>query len=146
MDKDRALHIAEMVASQCLAGRVRRLNRVITGLYDRALRPHGIKVNQASILVSLLVGGEASPGEIGSRLQMEKSTISRTLDRMNNYGWVEISGSGPGQTVRITELGRQLMVDIHGEWQHAQSRAMELLGKEGAESLAMIVGRLQEGR
>jgi|GEM_PF-1598412 len=63
MENESALQAAEIVAGQCLAGRARRLNRVITGLYDRALRPYGIKVNQ----IGLLVRGEAGPGEVGAR-------------------------------------------------------------------------------
>jgi len=146
MDNEQAVRVAETVAGQCLAGRVRRLNRVVTNLYDRALHPYGIKINQASILVSLLARGEASPGEIGARLQMEKSTVSRTLDRMRNSGWVEIDGTGPGQTVRVTEAGRQLMVESHEAWQSAQTAARKLLGEEGAQSLAAIADRLAQDR
>ncbi|WP_162604713.1 MarR family winged helix-turn-helix transcriptional regulator [Geomonas edaphica] len=122
---------------------MRRLNRVITGLYDRALQPHGIKINQASILVFLLVNGDASPGEIGARLQMEKSTVSRTVDRMAKSGWIQVSGKGPGQTVRVTESGRQLMVDCHEQWTEAQQRASALLGEEGASSLKAMADRLR---
>ncbi len=122
---------------------MRRLNRVITGLYDRALQPHGIKINQASILVFLLVNGDASPGEIGARLQMEKSTVSRTIDRMAKSGWIQVSGKGPGQTVLVTESGRQLMVDCHEQWTEAQQRALALLGEEGASSLKTIADRLR---
>ncbi|WP_173199980.1 MarR family winged helix-turn-helix transcriptional regulator [Geobacter sp. SVR] len=146
MDKDRATDVAELIASQCLAGRVRRLNRVVTNLYDRALQPYGIKINQANILISLLVQGETRPGEIGSRLQMEKSTVSRTLDRMKKSGWIETNGTGPGQTVRITEAGRQLMVDTHDAWQHAQRKATELLGEDGAQAILAIVKRLRQAR
>jgi DNA-binding MarR family transcriptional regulator len=144
MEKDQANAIAEIVASRCLAGRVRLLNRVITNVYDRALQPYGIKINQANILVSLLVRGEASPGEIGTRLQMEKSTVSRTLDRMRSNGWVEIIGTGPGQTVRVTESGKELLVATHDAWQDAQTRATELLGEDGAQSLMMTVKRLKQ--
>jgi len=144
MDKDSALKVGEMVASQCLAGRVRRLNRVITNLYDRALQPYGITVNQANVLVSLLVQGEASPGEIGVRLQMEKSTISRTLVRMKASGWVAVSGGGPRQTVHITDSGRQLMLDTHEAWQNAQRSAQELLGEDGVASLVQAVDRLRQ--
>lgn len=138
-----ANELAELVASQCLAGRARRLNRVITNVYDRALQPHGIKINQASILVFLLAYGDASPGEIGARLQMEKSTVSRTIDRMEKSGWISVEGKGPGQTVRVTELGRQLMVDCHEQWKEAQQKAFDLLGKEGASSLMQIADRLK---
>jgi DNA-binding MarR family transcriptional regulator len=141
--KDGANEIAELVAAECLAGRARRLNRVITNLYDRALQPHGIKINQASILVFLLAHGDARPTAIGARLQMEKSTVSRTIDRMEKNGWVAVEGKGPGQTVRATDLGRQLMIDCHDQWKAAQQKAFDLLGEEGATSLKQIADRLK---
>ena len=146
MDKDRAYEIAQLVAEQCLAGRVRRLNRVVSNLYDRALQPYGIKINQASVLVLLLVLGDSSPSEIGSRLQMEKSTVSRTIDRMKKSGWVEVHGAAAGQAVSITDLGKQLMVDSHDQWQSAQNKALELLGEDSAQSLRLMTERLKEGR
>lgn len=138
-----AKEIAELVASQCLAGRARRLSRVITSLYDRALQPYGIKINQASILIFLLVNGDASPSEIGARLQMEKSTVSRTIDRMEKSGWIAVEVKGPGQTVKVTDLGRQLTVDCHEQWKEAQQKAFDLLGDEGAASLKHIADRLK---
>jgi len=138
-----ANRIAEIVAAQCLAGRTRRLNRVITSLYDRALQPYGIKINQASVLVFLLTYGDASPSEIASRLQMEKSTVSRTIDRMEKNGWITVEGKGPGQTVRVTDLGRQMLVDCHEQWLEAQQKAFDLLGEEGAASLKNIADRLR---
>jgi DNA-binding MarR family transcriptional regulator len=146
MDNDRAQEVAAIVAGKCLAGRIRLLNRVVTNLYDRALQPFGIKINQANILVSLLVGGESSPGQIGNRLQMEKSTVSRTLDRMRKSGWIEVTGTGPGQLVRITASGRELMVATHDAWETAQQKALELLGEEGAQSLLKTAERLKRKR
>jgi len=143
IDKTNAYEIAQLLANQCLAGRVRRLNRVVSNLYDRALQPYGIKMNQASVLVFLLVHGDASPNEIGSGLQMEKSTVSRTIDRMKKSGWLEVDGTGPGQTVRVTALGKQLMVDAHDQWQYAQNKALELLGEDGAASLNKLTARLR---
>jgi DNA-binding MarR family transcriptional regulator len=144
MTNDRAYEIAELVAKQCLAGRVRRLNRVLSNLYDRALQPHGIKINQSTVLIYLLVHGDSNPCEIGAYLQMEKSTVSRTIERMKKSGWVEVDGSGPGQTVRVTDLGRQLMVDSHEQWQSAQSKALELLGEDGAISLISMAERVKQ--
>lgn len=144
MDEDKAYKVGKVVASQCLAGRVRRLNRVITNLYDRALQPYGITVNQANVLVSLLAQGAASPGELGARLQMEKSTISRTLDRMKTSGWIAVIGTGPRQSVGITDSGKQLMLDTHEAWQNAQMSARELLGDDAFLSLLKTVDRLRQ--
>ena len=146
MANDKAHEIAKIVATECLAGRIRRLNRVLSNLYDRALQPYGIKINQSTVLIFLLVHGDSSPSEIGAYLQMEKSTVSRTIDRMKKSGWVEVNGTGSGQTVQATDLGKQLMVDSHDQWQSAQNKALELLGEDGANSLISMAERVKQER
>ncbi len=50
-----AKHVQSMidkVASECVAVRLRMLNRVITNIYDDALRPLDLKVSQMNILVA----------------------------------------------------------------------------------------------
>lgn len=140
-----ANELASIIGNECLAGRVRRLSRVITNIYDRALQPFGLKINQASILVVLSLNGEASPGAIGKRLHMEKSTVSRTIERMRKNGWLEIVGTGAGasQILRITPLGEQLLIDSHSQWKYAQQKAVELLGDEGARAVCSLAERIR---
>ena len=40
----------EAIATSCIAGRMRLLNRVVTNLYDDALRPFGVRLSQGSVL------------------------------------------------------------------------------------------------
>ena len=42
--------VADLIASECLAVRVRMLNRTITGIYDQALRSLGLTIGQLNIL------------------------------------------------------------------------------------------------
>jgi hypothetical protein len=41
----------DLIAQDCIAVRMRLLNRVVTKIYDDALRPLGIKTSQLNILV-----------------------------------------------------------------------------------------------
>ena len=84
---------ADLIASECLAVRVRLLSRTITGIYDEALRPLGLTVGQMNILVVVAKRGPVSPGEVARRLNMEKSTVSRNIDRMAKRGWLTVSES-----------------------------------------------------
>jgi DNA-binding MarR family transcriptional regulator len=140
-----ASELALIIGNECLAGRVRRLNRVVTNVYDRALKPFGLTINQASILVMLSINGEATPGDIGNRLQMEKSTVSRNVDRMRKSGWVEdvADGAGPAQILKITPSGQKLLLDSHSQWKSAQAKALELLGEDGAAALHLLADRIR---
>lgn len=82
--------VVERMACECLAARVRILNRAITGLYDDALRPFGVKISQMNILVVAAKLGVARPGRICEILHMDASTLSRNAERMLAQGWLEV--------------------------------------------------------
>src|SRR3954451_12375489 len=42
--------LVDRIAGECIAVRVRLINRVVTAIYDEALRPFGLRVSQANIL------------------------------------------------------------------------------------------------
>ena len=51
---------ADLIAGECLAVRVRLLNRTITGIYDGALRPLSMTVGQLNILFTVAKLGPIS--------------------------------------------------------------------------------------
>jgi DNA-binding MarR family transcriptional regulator len=96
---------------------------VITNLYDAVLKPFGITVNQTTILAMLTLVGKARPGEIGRQLHVEKSTISRNLERMRKNGWIAVAtgNGGPARVVTVTPAGRELLAALCPEWEKAQA-------------------------
>ena len=98
----------ETIATSCIAGRLRLLNRVITNLYDDALRPLGIKLSQGNILAITAKLGVARPAQVCDILELDTSTLSRTVDRMVDNGWLEILPDDDGRShpFRLTDEGR----------------------------------------
>lgn len=139
-----ATALAETIAGQCLAVRVRLLNRVVSNLYDHALRPLGITTSQMNILVVVAKGGKMRPGAIARILHMEKSTLSRNLERMHKRGWVAITPGEVGRSLEatLTPAGGELLQQALPRWQEAQARAGELIGEEGRECLLQITRRV----
>ena len=99
----------DRMASECLAARVRILNRAITSLYDAALRPLGVKVSQMNILVVTAKLGVARPGQICDILQMDASTLSRNAERMVAQGWLEVVSGDDARTqpLQVTKQGHE---------------------------------------
>ena len=128
--------VALEMGEECIGARVRLLNRVITNLYDNAFRPLGITTNQMSVLISMLKGF-STPGEIGNYLQMEKSTLSRNLDRMRKSGWLEIlqGEDGRSQRLQMTPKGSKVVEQSLPLWRSAQKEAKQILGENGAASI-----------
>ena len=120
--------------------RVRLLDRVITKIYDDCLRRHGLRATQMNILVAVSLMRTASPSEIERRLCLDKSTVSRNVDRIERRGWVECVPAKDGRThhLQLTALGAKLLTKAEPTWQQAQKKAMSLLGKDGLAALARI--------
>jgi DNA-binding MarR family transcriptional regulator len=125
--------IVKRIADECLATRVRILNRAITSLYDDALRPFGVKVSQLNILVVTAKLGVARPARICDILHMDASTLSRNADRMAARGWLEVIAGDDARTqpLRVTKLGMRLLVRAAPSWEKAQAKAHALLGDSG---------------
>ncbi len=138
----------EAVSRECIANKVRLLNRAVTAIYDEALRPHGLKISQMSVLVTVSVLGRASPGAVGRKLHMEKSTLSRNVDRMRARGWLDAAATEDGRTTElfVTAAGRRLLRKVHRAWSTAQERAAEILGEQGVRGITRTVASLTERR
>ncbi len=137
---------AEMIAGECLAVRVRALNRAVTALYDEALRPHGLRVGQLNLLVAVARMGTARPGDLCRVLRMEKSTLSRDVEVMRRNGWLEVAdGRRAGPPPAAVARGHALLERVVPAWRQAQEQARRLLGDEGSEAVLALARRLQAG-
>jgi DNA-binding MarR family transcriptional regulator len=123
----------DTMARECFAVRVRLLNRVITNLYDEALRPLGLKVSQMNILVVTAKLGLADPARVCKLLQLDTSTLSRNVERMRARGWLQAVSSPDARAhpFRLTAAGERLLRRAAPVWEQAQEKAADLLGKEG---------------
>ncbi len=131
---------ADLIAGECLAVRVRMLNRTITAIYDDALRPLGLTAGQLNVLVVIAKRGPISPGEVARRLNMEKSTVSRNIERMRKNGWLTVTAAASSrkQHLTLTRQGKTLLEKSVPAWDEAQTRARAVLGRRGAESIHSV--------
>src|SRR5881275_1971740 len=120
----------DKVASECVAVRLRMLNRVITNIYDDALRSLDLKVSQMNILVAAAKMGTARPVEVCQYLHLDVSTLSRNVDRMKARGWLEVvpGDDGRSQPFRLTPKGRKLPEKAVPAWSQAQQEVTRILG------------------
>lgn len=136
--KKQAKDIAEQMSQECVARRLRQVNRTITRLYDEALRPHGLTVNQLNILAVIISERQIQPGRLGQSLGMEKSTVSRTIDRMEKKGWLKVAQGKDSRTqlLTVTQKGRQLLLSVTPVWDNLQAGV--LTNSDGGNLLQML--------
>ena len=131
---------ASQLNQACMADKFRLLNRVITQLYDEALRPTGMTTSQMNILVVVAKYGEASPQQVGEWLHMEKSTLSRNVRRLGQNGWLRVLESDKGRThiLKLTSKGSRALRKGLPLWESAQREAQAILGKTGVEEIMRV--------
>jgi DNA-binding MarR family transcriptional regulator len=136
----------DKVVSECVAGRLRMLNRVITNIYDDAFRPLDLKVSQMSILVATAKLGTARPSEVCEHLHLDVSTLSRNVERMKARGWLEVvpDEDGRSQPFRLTPRGRKLLEKALPAWSKAQGQVKNLLGDGIVEQLNNAMRRVSK--
>lgn len=141
---DRAREAAQAMARECLGSRARILSRSITRIFDERFRAFDITGAQLYLLGAIGYFGPKSPAELARALSMDKSTLSRNLQRLVDRTLIEIDNSGPGrgQTVHMTAEGGELLIRVQPAWTEAQDRVRELLGADDADLLVLLGNRL----
>ncbi len=134
----------DIIARECLVVRLRMLNRVVTNIYDDALRPLGVKASQLNILVVTAKLGLARPADVCKRLQLDTSTLSRNVERMRARAWLEVveDDDGRAQPFRLMAEGRRLLERALPAWEKAQKKVKKLIGPEAVTSIKDAVQRI----
>jgi len=150
MGDEKTNDLIDHIACDCIGMRLRLINRVVTNLFDEALRSLGLKLSQMNILVATAKLGVAHPARVCAILQLDISTLSRNVERMRAKGWVEVvpSDDARAQPFRLTAQGWKVLERAIPAWEKAQKDALQWLGKDGvalldkmAKSLTRAVGR-----
>jgi DNA-binding MarR family transcriptional regulator len=138
----------DTISRTCIAVRLRLLNRVVTNLYDDALRPLGLKVSQLNILIVTARLGLARPAQVCDLLQLDASTLSRNVKPLQAHGWLEVvpDEDARAQPFRLTHQGKSLIEKAVPAWEEAQRQATELLGGEGVALLDRAAAKLRQPR
>ena len=137
--------IAEDAVAACISSRVRQLSRIITRVYDDALRPLGITASQFTLLTQLAQQDGVTAVEIGHSLDIEKSTLSRNLKRLLALGHITMDppAGRRGRGLHLTPKGVGVIKQAYPVWVDAQSKTVKTMGPQSRttldELLAMAV-------
>jgi len=127
----------------CTCLGIRRATRRVTQLYDHALQPTGLTINQFGLLACLhgvaLEG--ANPPSIGTMaewLGMDPTTLNRNLKPLIAKGLVRSTPDpedGRVRVVRTTDRGQRVFLNAVPFWQEAQAQLENALGTEATTAL-----------
>ena len=137
--------IAVATSDACLATRVRQLSRIITRVYDDALRPLGITASQYTLLAQLASRDGITAVEIGHDLDIEKSTLSRNLKRLLALGHIIMDppAGRRGRGLHLTPKGQAVLKDAYPIWQDAQTKTVGVMGSGSREVLDGLLSQAE---
>ena len=106
---------------RCLAAR--REARAITRLFEKKLRPHGLKATQFSVLAALAQMGPTPVRELADLLGLERTTLTRIGALLERDGWVRTVASDDARVrpFRLTPAGRRKVEGAYPAWLEAQT-------------------------
>ena len=113
--------------------------RAVTKYYDRALEPAALRVTQFAILSLVREAGSPTMQELATRLNLDPSTMTRTLDPLVGSGHLRVE---PGEDRRQ----RKVVLTAKGQRAHKRATALwlaaqdELRGKLGADRFSRLIG------
>ena len=109
----------------CLAAR--RNARAVTRLYEKKLRPHGLRATQFSLLAGLALKGPTPMSELAELLGLERTTLTRSAALLEQSGWVATvrSEDARERPLRLTRAGRRKLENAFPAWKAAQDLASE---------------------
>lgn len=123
--------------SRCYCALLRKATRRVTSVYDDALQPIGLNLAQFSLLRHIARDEPISMTELGRKIELERSTVSRNVKVLEGMG-LAATGSGKDQreaVVELTENGHRNLIDGAPLWQAAQDKIEARLGTDAAAQL-----------
>ncbi|GAB7538230.1 MarR family winged helix-turn-helix transcriptional regulator [Burkholderia sp. 3C] len=110
--------------TDCYCTQFRRSANALTGIYDDALRPVGLKITQFSLLRALERLEAATYTEVAVEVALDKTTISRNLKLLIDAGWVEVTPEADARVkvARLSKRGAAKLRSAEPYWRRAQKR------------------------
>jgi DNA-binding MarR family transcriptional regulator len=139
------IDIQAIVGCTCL--RARRATRRLTQIYDDALEPVHLTVNQFGVLSylygSTLAGNDhLAVGVLADRVGKHPSTLNRDLKPLEASGFVASVNDPTDRRVRavqITGKGRNQLRKAVPYWRHAETQIREKLGGDSMLALNKLL-------
>lgn len=125
--------------SECISGKIMRLNRVTANVFRKYLMPFDITDSQLSILFVITKKDGLTQKKLSKIVQLEKSSLNRNLNRLYDKDYLSKTEF---PAIQITPLGKSFVANILPEWKRAMDEMSELLGNDGKTALNLVHSKL----
>ncbi len=121
----------------CACFSLRKATRMVTQLYDEALKPAGIRATQFMVLVGIGSAGPVSVNQLADGIVMDRTTLTRNLKPLDREGLIAVR---PGDDLRVREVsltakGRKTLDRAFPLWERVQARLRQKIGDSRVDRL-----------
>jgi DNA-binding MarR family transcriptional regulator len=139
------LNSISQVPANCMGMHVRRASRIITQVYDAALCPVGLALNQFTLLVAIHLLELTPITRLAQELFTDQTTLTRNLKLLQKRGWVAME---PGEDRRVklvslTAEGETVLAEALPLWEKAQAEVRQHFGQQQWQTLLSLLSDLK---
>jgi DNA-binding MarR family transcriptional regulator len=112
----------------------------------QGLKDHGLRVPEWRALAALYAKKHSTMSELAELATIDRTTLTRTIDRMQDAGWLERLADQEDMRVTrlaLTATGRKMFEKIWPEVQRLNELALDGLSKAEIDSLRRILERMR---
>lgn len=124
--------ISRNTGRACVGFNLRKASRLLSQIYDQALKPAKLKGTQFSLLMAVAGQEDTTIGKLARPLGMERSTVSRNAKILEKRGLVKIEDGEDRrlQRVTLTDKGVLVLQEALPLWEGVQEKLARELGEE----------------
>ena len=121
-----------MECRECTCFNLRKAARVVTQIFDNAMRSINLRATQFTLLALASVHGPITVTRLSEEMVADRTTLSRNLNPMEKSGLIRIEPGYDRRTriVVITESGRRKLEEAYPLWKKAQQEIKDAMGAD----------------
>ena len=128
--------------SDCLYFSSNKLARVVGKMAEEEFKITGLSPTYAFLISIVTENSGINQKEIGRKLHMTPSTITRFIDKLESKGLLIRKNDGKNAFIYLTENGSRLQLDINKAWSNLHKRYSEILGVDEVKELTQVVNKI----
>ena len=138
--------LAQKMAEECPALRLRQASRVLAKLYDDDLAPFGLRSSQLPVLAAAALFGDAGAtmSNLAQAVLMDRTTLTRSIRPLERAGLLRVARSPEDartKIVVITRAGERTIESIFPVWERVLK---QIKRRVGVERLAALHARVDQ--
>lgn len=134
--------MAALQKSVCYCTNLRRSANAVSDFYDAELKQTGLTVSQYYLLINLSRLECANITHWAERVGLDRSTMVRNIKLLESRGLIDKT-EGHGKTFMLSARGKASLEEAVPIWEKTQKKMELFLGKEDADAVLRIGGKLQ---